>query len=87
MSENFQLIIFGVGIFIAGWGWGQWLSERCIRIENARLFKGRLNISMPMDHGTNVQLMSLLTDIIDKAEQMTANQTPSFDNKESLQKN
>ena len=73
MSEYLSLILFIAMVFIAGWGWGQWVSERRIRITNANLFKGRVSVSMPMDADNNVAMMGLLQDLMAKAEQMNAN--------------
>lgn len=53
--------------FVSGFGWGQWLAERRIRIERRKLEDGRLYVSMPLREDT-VETLQLVGELVRKVE-------------------
>ena len=64
-----NILILGV-VFLAGIGWGQWFSERNIRLEKNWLDHGRVVVSMPMAKKKAADMMGLLKGLIDDAERL-----------------
>lgn len=55
-------------VFVSGFGWGQWVSERAIRKERMELDSGRLVVSMPMDREEASMVFETLKILRKKAE-------------------
>jgi len=66
--ENIGFWVIVLIIFFAGWGWGQWLTERSIRIEKTAVDRGRLTVSMPMKPEDAAATMGLLKNLIEQVE-------------------
>lgn len=66
--EQISIGILVMIVFIAGWGWGQWYSERNIRAERSELEKGRVSISMPMHNDDAKNMMRLLNELIEQVD-------------------
>ena len=65
---GFLLAVFV--FFLAGWGWGQWWSERTLRRDRATLERGRIALSMPMDPKWASEMMVLMQEFFDKAQSL-----------------
>lgn len=66
MSTEIAVLI--AVVFLAGFGWGQWWSERTIRAEQTELTAGRITISMPMDKDKAADTLGLLRDLVKQVE-------------------
>jgi hypothetical protein len=65
-----EIVALLVVVFIAGFGWGRWWSERTIRAEQLALNSGRLTVSMPMDKDKDKasDTLGLLRDLVQMVE-------------------
>jgi len=62
------MVLYAAIFFLAGVGWGQWLSERQIRLANEAALKGRMEVNMPMNSEDAAATMKLLAALVEKAE-------------------
>jgi hypothetical protein len=68
MSAELTALLVAVFVFLAGFGWGQWWSERTIRAEQTELTAGRITVSMPMDKDKAADTLGLLRELVQQVE-------------------
>jgi hypothetical protein len=67
MNTGASLLLIAV-VFLCGFGWGKWLSERKIRKQRALMEVNKLFISIPVNKEDASQALGLLKDLIDKVQ-------------------
>ena len=68
MSAELTALLVAVFVFLAGFGWGQWWSERTIRAEQNANIEGRINVSMPMDKDKAADTLGLLRELVQQVD-------------------
>ena len=67
--EIITLFVFVV-VFVSGFGWGRWFTERAIRKERLELELGRLIVSVPMHKDEAQFVFETLKNLAKWAEEM-----------------
>ncbi|MBL8474435.1 MAG: hypothetical protein JNM98_21785 [Rhodocyclaceae bacterium] len=62
------MVLYAAIFFLAGVGWGQWWTERQIRLANEAAVKGRMQVNMPVNPEDAAATMKLLATLVEKAE-------------------